>query len=175
MTLRASRCPSRRAALSSLGDTLPCACRFPPSGPGHPAAGPWFVFRSPIPDDAAGRQAKPPKVPGQPAVPLPCSSTPAGPSTPGHCGMSAWPRHVHNEGSHEIQAFEAQSHGFRARCLRFVQRVATADAKLASGRWPSATGRDWLPAGLSRKVSDASHPLFPSFLVQGHAEFLTAI
>jgi hypothetical protein len=60
-------------------------------------------------------------------------------------------------------AFEAQSHGFRTRCLRFVPCVAARDAKLASGRWPSATGRDCLPAGLLRKVSDVTHPPLPSF------------
>jgi hypothetical protein len=31
------------------------------------------------------------------------------------------PRYVHNEGSHDNPAFEAQSHGFRTRCLRFVR------------------------------------------------------
>jgi hypothetical protein len=58
------------------------------------------------------------------------------------------PRYVHNEGSHDNDSFEAQSHGFGTGCLRFVRCVATPDAKLASGRWPSSPGRDWLPAGL---------------------------
>jgi len=31
------------------------------------------------------------------------------------------PRYVHNEGSHDNPAFEAQSHGFRTCCLRFVR------------------------------------------------------
>lgn len=31
-----------------------------------------------------------PKFPGTPRAPWPCSPTPAGPSTPGHCGVSAW-------------------------------------------------------------------------------------
>jgi len=40
------------------------------------------------------------------------------------------------------------------------------DARLASGRWPSSTRRDWLPAGFQRKVFKlipASRPPFPSF------------
>jgi hypothetical protein len=34
------------------------------------------------------------------------------------------PRYVHNEGSHENLPFEAQSHGFGTRCLRFALWVA---------------------------------------------------
>ena len=82
---------SRRASLPSLGDTLRCACSFAPNGPRHQTVGLGFAIRSPHPDESAGRQAGPPKVPGQPAVPLPCSSTPAGPNTPGHRDVSAWP------------------------------------------------------------------------------------
>ena len=38
-------------------------------------------------------------------------------------------------------------------------------ARLASGCWPSSTGRDWLPTGFRRKVSEfESRPPFPSFL-----------
>src|SRR5437773_1361459 len=43
-------------------------------------------------------------------------------------------------------------------------------ARLASGRWPSSTGRDWLPAGLLRKISIQLFtvlPSLPSFLAQG--------
>ena len=47
--------------------------------------------------------------------------------------------------------------------------LPTQDARLASGRWPSSPGRDWLPAEFLRKVSElfpTSHPPFPSFLEQ---------
>jgi hypothetical protein len=43
------------------------------------------------------------------------------------------------------------------------------DTRLASGCWPSSTRRDWLPAGLQRKVFKllpASRPPFPSFMAQ---------
>jgi hypothetical protein len=74
------------------------------------------------------------------------------------------PRYVHNEGSHEKRSFGAQWHGLGTSCLRFVVCVATPDAKLASGRWPSSPGRDWLPAGLRRKVSmHRADPPFRSF------------
>ena len=39
-------------------------------------------------------------------------------------------------------------------------------ARLASGRWPSFAGRDWLPTGFRRKVSSVRCPPLPSFLAQ---------
>jgi hypothetical protein len=35
--------------------------------------------------------AGPPRFPSHPRVPAPCSLTPVGPNTPGHCGVSTWP------------------------------------------------------------------------------------
>jgi len=127
-----------------------------------PNRGPGVRHPVPLPGQSAGRQAGPPRFPGNPVVPSPCSSTPAGPATPGHNKVCRHgPRYVHNEGSHNNESFEAQSHGFGTRCLRFVEGVATPDAKLASGCWPSSAGRDWLPAGLQRKVS--MHQALPPF------------
>ena len=57
--------------------------------------------------------------------------------------------------THDKQNFGAQSHGFRTGCLRFARWVAPQDARLASGCWPSSSGRDWLPAEL--------HGRFPCF------------
>jgi len=152
------------AALRCRRLAIPCAVpvvcsrrsRTPNRGPG---------VRGPVPNAGIMRRetSRASQVPGQPAVPLPCSSTPAGPNPPGHCRGSAWPPLGPQRRLPRLNpAFEAQWHGFRTCCLRFVRRVATQDAKLASGRWPSVTGRDWLPAGLLRKVSDAGHPPFPS-------------
>jgi hypothetical protein len=72
-----------------------------------------------------------------------------------------------------IANFEALSHGFGTRCLRLVRTVQPQlhRSHLASRktrfRLPaSSTGRDWLPAGFHRKVSDhvSLHilPPFPS-------------
>ena len=72
-----------------------------------------------------------------------------------HAGVSK------DVGSHEQNDFGAQSHGFGTRCLRFAARVARHHARLASGCWPSSTGRDWLPAGFQRKVSDLIASPFP--------------
>jgi hypothetical protein len=58
--------------------------RTPNRGPG---------VRNPVPTSGHCRReaTRASQVPGQPTVPLPCSSTPAGPNTPGHCDVSAWP------------------------------------------------------------------------------------
>ncbi len=91
MALCDSLRPSRRAPLPSLGDTLRCACRFAPGGPGRPTAGLGFVVRSPQPESSRREAVRASQVPVQPAVPMPCSSTPAGPHAPGHYGAATRP------------------------------------------------------------------------------------
>jgi hypothetical protein len=49
--------------------------------------------------------------------------------------------------------FEAPSHGFCDRCLRFTATVTCGHARLASNCSPSFVGSDWLPTGSLRKVS----------------------
>ena len=142
MALSDSLCPSRRASLPSLGDTLRCAWGFAPGGPGHQTAGLGFIFRSPLPDIAAGRQSGPPRFPDNPLSLCPVLRPRQDRTRQAIATCRHGPRYDHNEGSHDNPAFEAQSHGFRTRCLRFVPCVAARDAKLASGRWPA------LPDGL---------------------------
>jgi hypothetical protein len=72
--------PSRRASLPSLGDTLRCACHFAPVGPERqPRA--WGSFSGPhYRTWYAGRRSGLPRFLRGPGVPMPCSSTPAGPT-----------------------------------------------------------------------------------------------
>ena len=170
MALSDSLRPSRRAWLPSPGDTLRCVCRFAPVGPDTRPRAWGSSFRSPPPESVRREAVRASQVPVQPTVPMPCSSTPAGPKTPGPCGASARPPLCPRRRLPRIYpAFEAQSHGLGTCCLRFARRVTTADAKLASGCRPSSTGRDWLPAGLLRKVSDDVILLSRAFLAQGHS------
>ena len=172
MALSDSLRPSRRAWLPSPGDTLRCVCRFAPVGPDTRPRAWGSSFRSPPPESVRREAVRASQVPVQPTVPMPCSSTPAGPKTPGPCGASARPPLCPRRRLPRIYpAFEAQSHGLGTCCLRFARRVTTADAKLASGCRPSSTGRDWLPAGLLRKVSDDVILLSRAFLAQGHRRF----
>ncbi len=165
--------PSRRAPLPSLGDTLRCACRFAPGGPGRPTAGLGFVVRSPQPESSRREAVRASQVPVQPAVPMPCSSTPAGPHAPGHYGAATRPPLCP-----------------RRRLPRFIQlsrlnRTALGLAVYASpGALPHKTqnslpaagqalpGGDWCPAGLLRKVSDMIVLLSRAYLAQGHTEEL---
>ena len=164
MTLCDSLGPWRRASFPSLGATRRCACRFAPCGPGHPTAGLGFVIRSPLPEVIAWRPSGPPKFLENPPVPLPCSPTPAGPTRQAIRRSRHGPRYVHNEGSHDYilsglnhtalaLAVYASWSGSPQRC--------TQDSLPAVGH---ITGRDWLPAGFLRKVSDDSHPPSPNFL-----------
>ncbi len=171
MALCDSLCPSRRAPLPSLGDTLRCACRFAPGGPGRPTAGLGCVIRSPPPESSRREAVRVSQVPVQPAVPMPCSSTPAGPHAPGHCGAATRPPLCP-----------------RRRLPRFIQlsrlnRTALGLAVYASpGALPHKTqnslpaagqalpGGDWCPAGLLRKVSDMIVLLSRAYLAQGHPE-----
>src|SRR3954452_24467792 len=41
-----------------------------------------------------------------------------------------------------VPVFGARSHGIGTGCLRFAVRVSPPHARLASGCWPSSTGRD---------------------------------
>jgi hypothetical protein len=102
MALCDSRCPSRRASLPSLGDTLRCACRFAPGGPGHPTAGLGFVVRSPRPDHAAGKQAGPPRFPDNPMSLCPVLRPRQDRAHQAIAVCRHGPRSDHNEGSHEF-------------------------------------------------------------------------
>lgn len=131
--------PSRRASFPSLGATLRCVrcfrsrwSRTPDHGPGVHCAGPHRRLLH------AGRRSGPPRFLGNPGVPMPCSLTPAGPTTPGHCGASTRPPLTRRRRLPHFFNFGAQSHGFGTCCLRFA-------------RWVTRTGRKtrcWLLAKL---------------------------
>ncbi len=57
------------------------------------------------------------------------------------------PCYRNGKGTRKKQPFEAQSHGFRTRCVCFVALVNSYIARLASGRWSNATGRAFHPQG----------------------------
>jgi len=103
---------------------------------------------------------------GNPGADMPCSSTPVGPQRQAIFGVSVLPSAFRDGvGSHDEYSYEAQSHGLSTRCLRFVNVVTGANARLASRLLASFAGRDWLPAGFLRKVSKlvTSHPPCPGF------------
>jgi hypothetical protein len=100
--------PWHHPSLPSRGATRRRVCAFAPSGPEHQTAGRGFVSRFPSPAIDAWRPSGPPKFLENPRVPMPCSSTPAGPT---HQATVQWsrrgPRYVHDEGSHDTLSFGA--------------------------------------------------------------------
>ena len=137
---------------------------FAPSRPGRPTAGLGFVIRSPCRKDTQGDKQG-----------LPGSRTTRYPYAlffdPGRTEHVRPLRRVGMAPAMSTAKAPTNQSSFRGSIARLRDSLFTLrpmqlpapDAKLASGRWPSATGRDWLPAGLLRKVSDVTHPPLPSF------------
>ena len=92
-----------------------------------------FYQVHPIPVYDSKDTVGPPKFPGNPKVPLPCSPTPVGPPRLASTASRYYPRQSDNEGSNVMITFGAQSHGFSTGCLRFVPVLSNDYAKLASG------------------------------------------
>ena len=71
------------------------------------------------------------------------------------------PRYVHDEGSCDTYLSRLNGTAGGLAVYASPGRLPGRDARLASGGWPSATGRDWLPAGFRRKVSpmESLHPI----------------
>ena len=127
--------PSRRTSLPSLGDTMGALGlirsrrhRMPNGGPGH------FYPGSPISGFSSMETTGSPTFLGN----LPCASAllfdPGRTGVPSHffTARRYSPRFDHDEGSH-IATFEAQSHSFSARCLRFAERVTPTDLTPSRG------------------------------------------
>lgn len=159
--------PSRRASLPSLGDTLRCACRFVPIGPERR---PWARGSSSGPHCRTGcarRRPGPPRFLENPLVPMPCSSTPAGPRASGklRClGVAPAMSTTKAPTTKNLSGLNRTALGLAV--YASSDGLPTSDARLASGCLPGSTGRDWLPAGFLRKVSEVlvtSLPPFPGF------------
>ncbi len=80
---------SLRPSLPSLRDTpvASIVCSLRPATPGRGLRGVGVPV--PEPEDSVEKDGSP-KFLGTPRVPWPCSPTPAGSVTPGHCGVPAW-------------------------------------------------------------------------------------
>lgn len=145
--------PFRRASLPSLGDTTPSARVSPASGRALPQA----VFRSWSPgisgrDDRQWKRQDLLRSWGTPIVLLPCSPTPVGPTHQAIRGAGTAPA----VSTTKAPAFVLSRLNHTASALAVYASQAGSPrhhARLASGCWPSSSGRAWLPAGFHRKVS----------------------
>jgi hypothetical protein len=133
--------PSRRTSFPSLGGTTGTR-RFRSRRRGAwPASGLGLVTRYPRPGRLPWRRLELPSSWGTPIPVCPCSSTPAGRGVPDRSGTLAWPPLRERRGRRRQKTFEAQSHGFRAGCLRITMLVARHRARLASRCWSGSPGR----------------------------------
>ena len=134
---KTSRFPSRRTcalqyllALHHFVSLLQAHCCN-----GADAAMPGVRYTgSPLPGPFKKEEPGSPRLPGHPCVHLPCSRTTDGLPRQTISALQCCPRDCYYEGSIDSINFEAQSHGFCTRCLRFVPPLLT-------------TTQDSLPAG----------------------------
>ena len=164
-----SRRPSRLASSSFARRCRRCVRRFAPAGlrTRGRQAGARCGPASPCRGRLRRRRRDLPSSWGTPIAPSPGSSTPAGPSAPDPIA-TPWrgPRGGNDEGSC-IAAFEAQSPGFGARCLRFAPAVARQGRKTRFRLLVRLCRAGFSPAGFRREVSECfltSHPPLPSLL-----------
>src|SRR5262249_35126858 len=147
--------PSRPAS-RALRRAVPSRAPVFVSPPGPtPARGPG-VFGSgyPVPVLVEREPQGVPSSWGTPIVPTPCSSTPAGPTAPGHEVRRRGPRSVKDEGSPRVVLSGLDSTAWALAVYASPCPLPGRGARLASGRWPGSTGWACLPAGFLRKVSE---------------------
>jgi len=141
-----SLCPSRRASLPSLGDTLRCACRFAPVGPERrPRA--WGSAPGPHGREVVRMEA----VQGLPGfwttlVQLRPVLRPRPERTPlARTVCRCCPRAVKNEGSQRVILSGLNRTALLLAVYASSRPLRHPDARLASGCWLGFTAWDWLP------------------------------
>lgn len=136
-----------------------------------------FWLGSPTPTSA--ETTGPPKFLGNPCVPMPCSSTPAGSVAPGPSDAPTWPPLMRRTKAPTTMTLSRLHHTALALAVSASPgRLPGPDARLASRCWPDSTERDWLPAGFQRKVSRMllhSILLPQACLAQSHFSSLAAM
>jgi hypothetical protein len=156
-----------RFVCASLGGTTPCACLRRSTQTrrrsGAWSFAVWQLRASSYRDGVAG----PPRFLDNPDAATPCSSTPAGPDTPCPSGVPMLPPCCQKRRLQRVVLSRLNRTALLLAVYASSWPLRNPDARLASGCWLGFTGRDWLPAGLLRKVSEISSSSFPKlFLAQ---------
>jgi hypothetical protein len=126
------RLPANRPTalpFGSFGRTTPCVCvRSSTQARRQPGARSFTVWQPPrqlVRDGVAGS----PRFLGNPYVPTPCSSTPAGPATPCRDGVVDAAPVLSKTKAPAGYTLGAQSHGLGTGCLRFAAGIAPGPRK----------------------------------------------
>ena len=113
-----------------------------------------WSFRLGSPTPIQAETTGPPKFLGNPSVPMPCSSTPAGSVASGPYDAPTWPPLMKRAKAPATKTLSRLHHTALALAVYASPgRLPGPDARHASRCWPDSTERDWLPAGFQRKVS----------------------
>ena len=126
-------------------------------GPGAFAQRSGYPFRIQVETIAASHVpfACAQDMPREPSCAYALLYDPGGTDAPGHYDAPTRPPYCPTTRAPACNvSFEAQSHGLSTRCLRFAAPVTRAPRKTRFRLPASSAGRDWLPAGFQRKVSE---------------------
>jgi len=160
-------CPSRHASLPSLGDTMSVRLSFRSHRSKTPNRGPGVGH--PVPASRNGTHGGEQDLPGSWRTLLSLCPVLRPRQDRRHQALAVCRhglRSDNGEGSHDKMLSRLNRTALGLAVYASPRGSPHADAKLASGCWPSSTGRNWLPVGFQRKVSElllTSHPPLPSF------------
>ena len=88
------------------------------------------------------------QVPGGPAVPRPCSGTPAGPDTPGHTARRQGPRCGRRRGLPRLRLLSGLNpRAWALAVYASPSRLPAPTQDSLPAAWPSLAGWGWLPTG----------------------------
>ena len=93
-----------------------------------------------------------PRFLGNPCVPMPCSWTPVGPRTPGHCGASTWPPLVSTTKApamNKVSGLDRTALGLAVYASSWRLPDTTQNSLPAA--WPSLAGREFVTRRVAMK------------------------
>jgi hypothetical protein len=154
------------APFPSRGGTAPCGLVFRSRGCQRPRPRAWDLISRMVPAGDGGAEiAGISQVPRAPYVHMPCSQTPAGPSSPRHYSESVLLPPAQRRRLLQRLSFEALSHGLCTRCLRFVPPLlTTTQDALPAGGWPLPGGIGYPLGSVERFQPSTRHPPLLGFL-----------
>jgi len=105
------------------------------------------------------------QVPGEPSCAFALLSDPGRTIPSSHCEVLVWPLPVTRQRLPRERHLSRLNHTASALAVyASPRRLLGQDARLASGRWLSVTGRDWIPSEFVKEVSENVNFIFIPFL-----------
>ena len=146
--------------MPSFGGTTPCTlASLPAAWRATPRARGFCIpLRLPL-SGSKVETIGPPTFLGNPHVPMPCSTTPVGPTHQAIRRVDAAPALHHDKGSPRAICISRLNHTAWALAVYASQRrLPGHHARLASGCWPALPGGIGYPLGSIERFQNATHP-----------------